>query len=94
MAVPSSTGSPSTAEIRSDREKVPKFFLRAEEGFKHLKRKEAFSIANPEKATHRMKQLADKDRTERELNIGDWVSLRLRPYKLHSVKVQALAYLG
>lgn len=36
-----------------------------------------------------MKQLADKDRTERELNIGDWVYLRLRLYKQHSVKVQA-----
>lgn len=33
------------------------------------------------KAQHRMKQLADHHRIEREFQIGDWVYLRLQPYK-------------
>lgn len=31
-------------------------------------------------AQHRMKQMADHHRTEREFQVGDWVFLRLQPY--------------
>ena len=37
------------------------------------------------KAQHRMKQLADRHRTERSFQIGDMVFLKLQPYKQMSV---------
>ncbi|KAA8514829.1 hypothetical protein F0562_018008 [Nyssa sinensis] len=36
---------------------------------------------NLQEAQTRMKLYADKKRTEREYNVGDWVYLRLRPYR-------------
>lgn len=41
--------------------------------------------ANLLKAQNRMKQLADKHRSERELAVGDWVYLKLQPYRQHSL---------
>ncbi|GMI64925.1 hypothetical protein HRI_000161800 [Hibiscus trionum] len=38
------------------------------------------------RAQKRMKQQADKQRTECELNLGDWVYLKLQPYRQHSVQ--------
>ena len=35
----------------------------------------------------RMKQQADKHRSEREFTMGNWVFLRLQPYKQTSIKV-------
>jgi hypothetical protein len=35
-----------------------------------------------------MKQQADKHRTEREFELGDWVFVRLQPYKQLSLKQQ------
>lgn len=40
---------------------------------------------NLQKARNRMKQMADKKRTDRELNVGDLVYIRLKPYKQMSV---------
>lgn len=40
-------------------------------------------------AQSRMKQQADKKRIEREFEVGDWVFLRLQPYKQVSVQVHA-----
>lgn len=37
------------------------------------------------RAQHRMKQLADTHRTERELEIGDFVFVKLQPYRQYSV---------
>ena len=34
---------------------------------------------------HRMKQMADKHRSERNFNIGDMVFLKLQPYRQTSV---------
>ena len=39
-------------------------------------------------AQNRMKQQADQHRSEREFAIGDWVFLRLQPYKQLSLKQQ------
>lgn len=36
-------------------------------------------------AYNRLKIYADRHPTEREFNIGDWVYLRLQPYRHHSV---------
>ena len=36
---------------------------------------------NPNIAQNRMKQQADKHHSERSFNVGDWVFLRLQPYK-------------
>ena len=38
-------------------------------------------------AQARMKQQADKHRSEREFTMGDWVFLRLQPYKQTSIMV-------
>lgn len=40
-------------------------------------------------AQNRMKQMADKHRSEREFNIGDWVYLKLQPYKQNSVQCRS-----
>lgn len=40
-------------------------------------------------AQNRMKQLADKHRTERVFQVGDWVYLRLQPYKQATVQFRA-----
>ena len=37
------------------------------------------------KAQDRMKKYADKDRTERVFDVGDWVFLRFQPYRQFSV---------
>lgn len=43
---------------------------------------------NLDKAQNRMKVNADKKRTEREFNVGDWVFLKLQPYRQTSVAVR------
>ena len=40
-------------------------------------------------AQARMKQQADKHQSEREFTVGDWVFLRLQPYKQTSIKVRS-----
>ena len=37
-------------------------------------------------AQNRMKQKADQHRSERSFDVGDWVFLRLQPYKHMSLK--------
>ena len=37
-------------------------------------------------AQNRMKQQADQHRSERSFDVGDWVFLRLQPYKQMSLK--------
>lgn len=37
-------------------------------------------------AKHRMKQMADKKRSDREFQVGDWVYVKLQPYKQHSLR--------
>jgi len=41
------------------------------------------------RAQHRMKRQADKHRTERSFNIGDWVFLKLQPYVQSSVAARS-----
>ena len=41
-----------------------------------------------ELARNRMKQSVDKKRTEREFEVGDWVFLKLQPYRQNSVAVR------
>jgi len=41
-----------------------------------------------ETARNRMKQIADNKRTEREFEEGDWVFLKLQPYRQNSVVVR------
>nr|CAD1821648.1 unnamed protein product [Ananas comosus var. bracteatus] len=41
---------------------------------------------NLAKAQNRMKQIANKGRTEREFQVGDWVYVKLQPYKQVSVR--------
>lgn len=43
--------------------------------------------ANLKKAQNRMKFFADKHRTDRELEVGDWIYLKLQPYKQTTVAV-------
>ncbi|KAK4346772.1 hypothetical protein RND71_033111 [Anisodus tanguticus] len=40
------------------------------------------------KAQNRMKVNADRKRTEREFNIGDWVFLKLQPYRQTSIALR------
>lgn len=40
---------------------------------------------NLSKAQIRMKQFADRRRSDREFNVGDWVYLKLQPYRQSSV---------
>ena len=37
------------------------------------------------RAQHRMKQMADQRRSERKFEVGDWVFLKLQPYRQRSV---------
>ncbi|XP_076928073.1 uncharacterized protein LOC143591895 [Bidens hawaiensis] len=46
------------------------------------------------KAQSRMKQQADKRRSEREFEVGTWVSHKLRPYKQNSVRMHKHSKLG
>lgn len=39
-----------------------------------------------QRAQHRMTQLANKKRSDREFTLGDWVYLKLQPYRQHSLK--------
>ncbi|GKE39391.1 retrotransposable element Tf2 [Tanacetum coccineum] len=39
-----------------------------------------------ERSQNRMKQQADKRRTDRELNVGDWVFLKLQPHRQVSIR--------
>ena len=48
----------------------------------------ALARENLQAAQTRMKNFADKKRTEREFEVGDWVYLRLRPYRQVSVAVR------
>ena len=41
-----------------------------------------------ETARNRMKQIADKKRTEREFEERDWVFLKLQPYRQNSMAVR------
>lgn len=41
-----------------------------------------------ESAQHRIKQQADKKRTERSFNVGDWVYSRLQPYRQSIVQLR------
>ena len=41
-----------------------------------------------ETTRNKMKQIADKKRTEREFEEGDWVFLKLQPYRQNSVAVR------
>ncbi|XP_071905950.1 uncharacterized protein [Coffea arabica] len=41
---------------------------------------------NLQKAQNRMKQQADQHRSERVFELGDWVSVKLQPYRQHSLR--------
>ena len=41
-----------------------------------------------QKAQHRMKFFADQHRTERHFGIGDWVYLKLQPYRQQTVAIR------
>lgn len=41
-----------------------------------------------EKAQNRMKFFADRKRSDREFQVGDWVYLKLQPYKQQSVAIR------
>lgn len=42
-----------------------------------------------EKAQNRMKFFADRKRSDREFQVGDWVYLKLQPYKQQSVAIRS-----
>jgi hypothetical protein len=42
----------------------------------------------PETTRHQMKQLADKNRSKREFSVGDWVFLKLQPYRQNSIALR------
>lgn len=41
------------------------------------------------KARNRMKYFADLKRTDRSFNVGDWVYLKLQPYRQQSVAIKS-----
>jgi hypothetical protein len=41
-----------------------------------------------ETTRHRMKQLADKNISETEFSVGDWVFLKLQPYRQNSIALR------
>lgn len=44
---------------------------------------------NLQRAQHRMKTQADKNRQERQFQVGDWVYVKLQPYVQRSVQRRA-----
>ena len=44
---------------------------------------------NLQRAQHRMKNQADKNRQERQFQVGDWVYVKLQPYVQQSVQCRA-----
>ncbi|KAM0035631.1 putative nucleotidyltransferase, Ribonuclease H [Helianthus debilis subsp. tardiflorus] len=47
-----------------------------------------------EKARNRMKQFADRKRSERSFNVGDWVYLKLQPYVQTSLRIHRYSKLS
>ena len=44
---------------------------------------------NLQKAQHRMKQQADQHRSERIFELGDWVYVKIQPYRQHSLRTHS-----
>ena len=59
---------------------------RVEDHIKHTKKVLQLLKDNLNLAQNRMKQQADQHRSERSFDVGDWVFLRLQPYKQMSFK--------
>lgn len=61
---------------------IDRSFTAREEMMRELK-------TNLQRAVNRMKQQADKGRSEREFDVGDWVLLKLRSYRQKSLENRA-----
>ena len=58
-----------------------------EDHMEHKKQALQLLKANLNLTQNRMKQQANQHRSERSFNVGDWVFLRLQPYKQMSLKI-------